>query len=106
MFKHLFRNPIPGRKKPFGHFSTLIDLMIGWITYLLLEAFLKVMNDLVTFHGEDNVLLRIFHPLHSFFSYSHSPHSHALQELKDDLIDDTAWPVVMQWFNEDHEIDR
>ena len=26
----------------------------------------------------------------------------ALQELKDDLLDDTAWPVVMQWFNEDH----
>ena len=25
-----------------------------------------------------------------------------LQELKDDLLDDTAWPVVMQWFNEDH----
>ena len=22
--------------------------------------------------------------------------------LKDDLLDDTAWPVVMQWFNEDH----
>ena len=26
----------------------------------------------------------------------------ALQELKDGLLDDTAWPVVMQWFNEDH----
>ena len=26
----------------------------------------------------------------------------ALQELKHDLLDDTAWPVVMQWFNEDH----
>ena len=26
-------------------------------TYLLLEAFIKVTNDLVTFHGEDNVLL-------------------------------------------------
>ena len=25
----------------------------------------------------------------------------AFQELKDDLLDDTAWPVVMQWFNED-----
>ena len=25
-----------------------------------------------------------------------------LQELKDDLLDDTAWPVVMLWFNEDH----
>jgi len=25
-----------------------------------------------------------------------------LQELKDDLLDDTAWPVVMQWLNEDH----
>ena len=20
-----------------------------------------------------------------------------------DLLDDTAWPVVMQWFNEDHK---
>ena len=20
-----------------------------------------------------------------------------------DLLDDTAWPVVMQWFNEDHQ---
>ena len=28
-------------------------------------------------------------------------HSHALQELKDDLQYDTAWPV-MQWLNEDH----
>ena len=37
------------------------------------------------------------HPPHT-----RSPHSHALQELKDDLLDDTAWPVVMQWFNEDH----
>ena len=26
----------------------------------------------------------------------------ALQELKDYLLDDTAWPVVMQWFNKDH----
>ena len=26
----------------------------------------------------------------------------ALQELKDGLLDNTAWPVVMQWFNEDH----
>ena len=26
----------------------------------------------------------------------------ALQELKDDLLDYTAWPVAMQWFNEDH----
>ena len=25
-----------------------------------------------------------------------------LQELKDSLLDNTAWPVVMQWFNEDH----
>ena len=37
------------------------------------------------------------HPPHS-----RSPHSHALQELKDDLLDDTAWPVVTQWFNEDN----
>ena len=34
---------------------------------------------------------------------SHSLSSfHALQELKDDLLDDTAWPVVMQLLNEDH----
>ena len=34
------------------------------------------------------------HPPHS-----RSPHSRsrALQELKDALLDDTAWPVVMQW---------
>ena len=25
-----------------------------------------------------------------------------LQELKDDLLDDTTLLVVMQWFNEDH----
>ena len=24
----------------------------------------------------------------------------AFQELKDGLLDDTAWPVVMQWFND------
>ena len=48
------------------------------------------------------------HPLHSCSPHSHSPHtrcphSHAaLQELKDDLPVDTACPVVMQWFNEDH----
>ena len=47
------------------------------------------------------------HPAHSRSPHSHnpyicSPHSHALQELKDHLQDDTAWPVVMQWFNEDH----
>ena len=47
------------------------------------------------------------HPPHSrsphFYSpHTHSPRSHALQELKDDLLDDTAWPVVMQWFNEVH----
>ena len=41
-------------------------------------------------------------PSHFDSSHTHSPHSHALQELKDDLLDDTAWPVVMQWFNEDH----
>ena len=32
---------------------------------------------------------------------THSPHCHALQELKDALLDNTAWPV-MKWFNEDH----
>ena len=39
------------------------------------------------------------HPPHT-----RSRHSHALQdlELKDDLLDDTAWPVVMQWFKEGH----
>ena len=47
------------------------------------------------------------HPPHSCFPHSHSPHTHSshshdLQELKDDLLDDIAWPVVMQWFNEDH----
>ena len=42
------------------------------------------------------------HPPHSHSLNSHSPHSHALQGLKDDLLDDTAWPVFMQWFNEDH----
>ena len=48
------------------------------------------------------------HPLHSRSPHSHSPHTccsphaHAFQELKDDLLDDTAWPVVMQCFNEDH----
>ena len=30
----------------------------------------------------------------------HPPHSqHARQELKDDLLDYTTWPVVEQWFN-------
>ena len=47
------------------------------------------------------------HPHHSRSPHSHSPHtrsphSHTLQDLKDDLKDDRAWPVVMQWFNEDH----
>ena len=47
------------------------------------------------------------HPPHSRSPHSHSPHAryphfHAFQELTDDLLDDTAWPVVMQWFNEDH----
>ena len=37
------------------------------------------------------------HPPHSRSPHSHS---HALQELKDDLLDDTAWAIVMQWFNE------
>ena len=30
------------------------------------------------------------HPPHSRSPHSHSPHPHALQELKDDLLDDTA----------------
>ena len=49
------------------------------------------------------------HTLHSRFtnyhsSHTRSPHSCALrlQELKDDLLDDAEWPVVMQCFNEDH----
>ena len=42
------------------------------------------------------------HPPHSRSPHSHPPHTRSLQELKDDLLDDTAWPVVMQWFNEDH----
>ena len=47
-------------------------------------------------------------PPHFRSPHSHSPHtpsprSHALQELKYDLFDDTAWPVVMLWFNEDHK---
>ena len=56
------------------------------------------------------------HPPHSRSPHSHSPHSrsphshsphtcshaHALLELKANLLDDTAWPVVMRWFNEDH----
>ena len=40
---------------------------------------------------------------HSHSPHTRSPHTHALLELKDDLLDDTAWPVVMQWFNEDHK---
>jgi len=31
-----------------------------------------------------------------FSTHTRSPHSHALQELKDDLLDDIAWSVVMQ----------
>ena len=42
------------------------------------------------------------HHTHSRSLHSHSPDTRAIQELKDDLLDDTAWPVVMQWFNEDH----
>ena len=41
-------------------------------------------------------------PSYSRSTHSHSPHFQALQKLKDDLLDDTEWPVVMQWFNEDH----
>ena len=40
---------------------------------------------------------------HSHSSHTRSPRSDALQELKDDLLDETAWPVVMHWFNEDHQ---
>ena len=24
----------------------------------------------------------------------------ALEKLRDDLLEDSAWPVIMQWFNE------
>ena len=50
------------------------------------------------------VSLRVVQTQSRHPSNSHSPHSHlhALQKLKDDLLDDTAWPVVIQWFNEDH----
>ena len=46
--------------------------------------------------------LALLVPPRSHSPHTRSPHSHALQELKDELPDDTAWPVVMQWFNEDH----
>ena len=46
--------------------------------------------------------LRVTQPHSRHPPHSRSPHSHALQELKDDLLDDSAWPVAMQWFNEDH----
>ena len=36
------------------------NLLCQSLTYLLLEAFIKVTNDLVTFHREANVLLRVF----------------------------------------------
>ena len=39
---------------PFANLSCQIQ------TYLLLEVFIKVTNDLVTFHGEDNVILSVF----------------------------------------------
>ena len=35
---------------------------------------------------------------HSYSPHTRSDHFHALQELKDDLLDDAAWPVVLQWF--------
>ena len=39
------------------------------------------------------------HSPHSLSSHTCYPHSHAIQELQDDLLDDTASPVVMQLFN-------
>ena len=39
---------------PFANVSCQIQ------TYLLLEVFIKVTNDLVAFHGEDNVILSVF----------------------------------------------
>ena len=38
----------------------------------------------------------------TLFPYYETRLLDALQELKDDLLDDTAGPVFMQWFNEDH----
>ena len=43
-----------------------------------------------------------FHTPRSHSPHTCSPHSHVPQEFKDDLLDDTAWPVVTPWFNEDH----
>ena len=39
------------------------------------------------------------HSPHSLSPHTCSPYSHAIQELQDDLLDDTASPVVMQLFN-------
>ena len=47
-----------------------------------------------------------FRSPHSHSPHTRSLHSHTLQKLKDDLLDDTVWPVVMQWFNEDHPLNR
>jgi len=48
------------------------------------------------------VYLRVAQAYSRHPPHSHSPYSHALQELKDHLLDGTARSVVMQWFNEDH----
>ena len=55
----------------------------------------------------DKVSLRVAQTHSRHPPHTRSPHFtlssfHALQELKDDLLDDTAWPVVMQLLNEDH----
>ena len=39
--------------------------------------------------------LALLVPPRSHSPHTRSPHSHALQELKDDLLDGTAWPIVM-----------
>ena len=41
----------------------ICKLLCQSLTYSLLDAFIKVMNDLVTFHGEDNVFLTSFSSL-------------------------------------------
>jgi len=40
--------------------SLFANLWCQILTYLLLEAFIRVTNNLVTFHGENNVLLWVF----------------------------------------------
>ena len=48
------------------------------------------------------VYLRVAQAYSRHIPHFRSPYSHALQELKDHVLDGTARPVVMQWFNEDY----